>query len=372
MITPKHLKRTIQGDYRMIVISDIHGHFDRFQELLKKVQYTPEDYLIILGDFVEKGDQVLDTIHYIQQLDQNEKTFVLAGNCEWALTALLEVPELAPQIPLYLKRISANGCIRDAYHHLHLSDGHETTLGIQKQINKYLKKELNYISHLPVTLKINDFLFVHAGIERRKDYENCSLSSLLEMQHFYDQGHILDETVIVGHLPTSNYFKDNIDNNVIIDQTKKIICIDGGTGVKHISQLNALIIENHQDHITYKTEYVQPLPIGIITQDIHSQQKECHKIAFPYFQVEVLKQGKQFSLCYQYDTSQTLNIKNEFLYEKNNQVYCLDDYTDCMLSIPKDETVKILGIYDEYAYVIYKGKVGWIKVQFLCMNHSFV
>ena len=105
MITPKHLKRTIQGDYRMIVISDIHGHFDRFQELLKKVQYTPEDYLIILGDFVEKGDQVLDTIHYIQQLDQNEKTFVLAGNCEWALTALLEVPELAPQIPLYLNLI---------------------------------------------------------------------------------------------------------------------------------------------------------------------------------------------------------------------------------------------------------------------------
>ena len=53
-------------------------------------------------------------------------------------------------------------------------------------------------------------------------------------------------------------------------------------------------------------------------------------------------------------------------------MYCLDDYTDCMLSIPKDETVKILGIYDEYAYVIYKGKVGCIKVQFLCMNHSFV
>jgi len=368
MITPKHLKKKIKGDYRMVVVSDIHGHLDRFQSLLHKVKYTADDYLVIIGDFVEKGDQVIDTIHYVQQLDKNDKTFVLAGNCEWALSALLEVPELANQIPLYLKRISSNGCIRDVYHKLHLDDGSETMLGVQKRIAEYLKDELDYISHLPVTLKFNDFLFVHAGIEKRKDYQNSSLSSLLEMQHFYDQGHILDEMVIVGHLPTSNYFQDYIDNNIIIDDEKKIISIDGGTGVKSISQLNALIITSKNGQITYDTEYVQPLPIAKVKNDVYIENVQTHKIAFPYYEVSILEKGNQFSLCYQADTQQKLKIKNEFLYQRNHHLYCLDDYTDYMLSVKKNEKVKILGIYDQYAYAIYKNKVGWIELKNISMN----
>src|SRR5699024_11369642 len=60
------------------------------------------------------------------------------------------------------------------------------------------------------SLKLNQFLFVHAGIEKRKDYKNSSLSSLLEMKYFYHQGHLLDDMVIVGHLPTSNYYPNQI------------------------------------------------------------------------------------------------------------------------------------------------------------------
>lgn len=54
MLTPKHLIKK-KNDYRLIAISDIHGHLDRFKELLRKVNYDPvEDYLVIIGDFVEK------------------------------------------------------------------------------------------------------------------------------------------------------------------------------------------------------------------------------------------------------------------------------------------------------------------------------
>lgn len=368
MITPYHLNKTIKGDYRMIVISDIHGHLDRFKSLLQKVKYTPEDYLIILGDFVEKGDQVIETIHYVERLKQNPRTYVLMGNCEWALDALLTIPELASQIPQYLKRISANGCIREVYHKLHLDDGKETMLGVQKQIAEYLSEELKFISHLPVTLKMNQFLFVHAGIEKRKDYKNSSLSSLLEMQYFLDQGHVLNEMVIVGHLPTSNYSTHTIDNQIIIDEKKKIISIDGGTGVKSISQLNALIIESKDNQITYQKEYVQPLPYSLVYQEIQQEAHDIHKISFPYFEVQIQKRKSQFSLCYQKETNQTLWIKNEFLYRKHGKDYCLDDYTDCMLSIPSQAKVKVIGIYDQYAYVIYQDQVGWIELKYLCMK----
>lgn len=369
MITSKHLKKTIKEDYRMIVISDIHGHLDRFKSLLQKIKYTPDDYLIILGDFVEKGDQVIETIHFIQQLDLNKRTYVLAGNCEWALDALLTVPELAKEIPNYLKRVSSNGCIRQVYHKLHLDDGTETMLGVQKRIAEYLKDELSYISHLPVTLKINQFLFVHAGIEKRKDYQKSSLSSMLEMQYFYEQGHLLNEIVVVGHLPTSNY-SSFIHNDIIIDIDKRMICIDGGTGVKPVSQLNALIIESKDNHISYKKEYVQPLPTCRVKEDVKGHCHSIHKISYPHFEIDVIDKGNQFSLCRQIDTYQNVMIKNEFIYHKHNKDYCLDDYTDYFHTVSKGNKVKVLGIYDEYIYCIYNEQVGWIKKEFISMDNE--
>lgn len=368
MIIPKHITKKINGDYRLIVISDIHGHLDRFQTLLQKVQYKPEDYLVILGDFVEKGDQVIETIHYIQKLAKRERVFVLMGNCEWALDALLTVPELAKEIPQYLKRVSSNGCIREVYHKLHLDQGHETMLGIQKKIADYLHDEIYFISHLPVTLKLNNFLFVHAGIKKGIPYKQNTLSSLLEMKYFYESGHDLKETVIVGHMPTSNYYQSHICNDIIIDKEKRIISIDGGTGVKSISQLNALVIESHNHVISFSTEYVQPLPIYYVKQDVKMPEQVLHKIGYPYFEVEVLKKDNQFSQCYQKETDQYIKIKNEFLYKQNNKIYCLDDYTDYMISAKANDKVKLIGVYDEYAYVIYKGEVGWIKFKYLSIN----
>ena len=116
MFTPKHLIKKEKNDYRLIAISDIHGHLDRFKELLRKVNYDPvEDYLVIIGDFVEKGDQVLETIHFIMNLSRFPKCYVLMGNCEWAMNALLTIPEIAGEIPKYLKRNSKNGIIRNIY-----------------------------------------------------------------------------------------------------------------------------------------------------------------------------------------------------------------------------------------------------------------
>lgn len=39
-----------------------------------------------------------------------------------------------------------------------------------------------------------------------------------------------------------------------------------------------------------------------------------------------------------------------------------------MLSIPSQAKVKVIGIYDQYAYVIYQDQVGWIELKYLCMK----
>lgn len=129
--------------------------------------------------------------------------------------------------------------------------------------------------------------------------------------------------------------------------------------------MNALIIESQNNQIQYTCEHVQPLPIYWIIEDVYEPMEYVHKIGYPHFEVKVEKSGSQFSECYQAETHQRLLIKNEFLYQKKNKTYCLDDYTDFMISALSGEYVKLLGVYDEYAYVIYKNQVGWIKYEYL-------
>ena len=110
------------------------------------------------------------------------------------------------------------------------------------------------------------------------------------MRTFYQTGHCLDKYVVVGHLPTSNQYANAINNDIIIDKQKRIISIDGGTGVKSISQLNALIITGDGDRFKLSKEYIQPLPLYQAVVDVNVEKQVVNKVAWPNFEVEVLKQ----------------------------------------------------------------------------------
>lgn len=360
MIKTRHIFVDMKDNYRCIVISDIHSHCDRLKALLKKVHYCQDDYLIINGDFTEKGTQGIQTIEFLQQLQsENNKVYILLGNCEYALETLVSDPAFASQMYNYLQKIGKSGLITQAISHLHINI-HDTDPRLaQKQINDYLMPYLNFIRTLPTTLETRDFLFVHAGIEKKHDWKNGKTSSFIEMRSFQRDGHLLDKYVIVGHLPTSNFYESRIDNDIIIDQDKKIISLDGGTGVKMISQLNALIICGHDGGYEFKKEYVQPLPQYIVTADLIQKNNHIYKIAWPFFTVDVLKKDEEFSLCQQKETHHIFDIKNEFLHLQNGETKCLDDYINYRISLKKGDIVSLIGIYGRYAYVKKEKEIGW-------------
>lgn len=366
MLEVKHVRKTIEGPYRCIVVSDIHSHLDRFIDLLEKVEYTNDDYLVIIGDFIEKGSQAIETVEYLQDLQaKNDKVYVILGNCEYALEEMVCNSKYQDQVIHYLNRIGKGGMIRQAVDYLELDIKVDHPELIQNKVRDFLQPYFDYFRTLPTTLHLNNFIFVHAGIENRYDWQNSKLSSLIEMRTFQKDGHCLDDYVVVGHLPTSNQHIDSIDNSIIIDHNKRIISIDGGTGVKSISQLNALIIEGDINKFNLTCKYVQPMQIYQVLVDIHVEKQSPTKIAWPHFEVEVLQNGKFFSICRQIDTGKQLRIKNEFLYEKNNKIYCLDDYIDHRLTLQKGDLVKLIGIYGSYAYVIKDNEIGWIKYRYL-------
>ena len=320
MLEVKHVEKMIKGKYRCIVISDIHSHLDRFKQLLKKTKYCLDDYLVVVGDFIEKGDQAIETVEYLMKLqEKNDKVYVLLGNCEYALEEMVTNPKYAKQIINYLNHIGKGGMIRQAINKLSLNIKSDQPEYIQLKVKEFLQPYFNYFTTLPTTLHFNNFIFVHAGIEKREDWQNSSLSSMIEMKTFYMDGHCLDDYVIVGHLPTSNQYENSINNEIIIDNEKRVISIDGGTGVKSISQLNALIITGENGIYTFSKEDVLPLPLYQVLLDINSLSKEAVKIAWPNFEVELLEEKSNFSKCRQINTNKILNIKNEFLYHHSDR-----------------------------------------------------
>ena len=46
------------------VISDIHGHFDEFMEILKMIDFKDSDELYVLGDSIDKGPKSIETLSY--------------------------------------------------------------------------------------------------------------------------------------------------------------------------------------------------------------------------------------------------------------------------------------------------------------------
>ena len=67
---------------RIIAVSDIHGNLPFFRSLMDKVQLTPEDVLILVGDMLEKGRDSLALLRHLMALSRTHTVYPLCGNCD--------------------------------------------------------------------------------------------------------------------------------------------------------------------------------------------------------------------------------------------------------------------------------------------------
>ncbi len=117
---------------RIIAIGDIHGCHAEFAELLQKLELTPEDTLILLGDLVNRGPDTNKVIDLARQ----HNAISLLGNHEARLL-----------------RFRKNGDDKD------LRDGDLDT------ISKLRPSDWAYLEAMPLTHEIPDLnvVFVHGG-----------------------------------------------------------------------------------------------------------------------------------------------------------------------------------------------------------------
>lgn len=169
------------------VMSDIHGCYSEFIEMLDKINFSDNDELYILGDIFDRGPQPLKVLDYILE---SKNIIMIKGNHEKMFEEALSM---------------------DNYILWYLNGGYVTHSQMEERGNEEIKKVYDYVKELPLIKVIDKFILVHAGFE--------SYDDSLELDKFLTQSEDIcvwsrknignekkyrDYTVICGHTPVQN------------------------------------------------------------------------------------------------------------------------------------------------------------------------
>jgi len=192
---------------RLFAISDIHGCFKPFYELvINTIKLKKSDHLILLGDYIDRGDQSIEVVDFILELSETGFNITpLKGNHEVMLCdAYLD----QDMLPLWL-----------------MNSGMSTlsSFGIT-DIRDLDNHYLEFFTKLEYYKTLGDFIFVHAGFdnyainpfsEKHSMVWDCGLS--------YDNPVLSGKTIIHGHRPKTISYVQRL-----ISEKSKVIPVDTG------------------------------------------------------------------------------------------------------------------------------------------------
>jgi len=205
-------------------ISDIHGCNKTFQLLLEKINFSKEDTLFLLGDYIDRGPDsrgMIDHIFYLQK--EGYQVDYLLGNHEEML----------------LENIKEN------YH----NGESETLESFEVEQSKDIPSlYLDWIKNLKYFIETEGYILVHAGLNFNIENPLEGFHSMLWARHWYknlDKAWLNGRVVIHGHTPIRDYA---IEDSVQYLNDLPVIDIDAGCAFRGsgYGQLCALNLDNKE------------------------------------------------------------------------------------------------------------------------------
>lgn len=188
------------------IVSDIHGCFDQYQALLKKIDFSDEDELYVLGDVVDCGPE---PIKVLQDMMKRPNVIFILGNHDFIMYTLMK--KLSVEITKDNFASYLTGEILLDYH-LWLQDGGLVTAKQFRELSRLEMTDiLDYIAGASLYEVIEhdgkEYRLVHAGLsdfapdKRMEEYE---LYDFLEERTDYSKRYYPQENIflITGHTPT--------------------------------------------------------------------------------------------------------------------------------------------------------------------------
>ena len=174
------------------VISDIHGHYDLFFALMKKIRYSSLDELYICGDVIEKGP---DSVKLLELISRMPGARCIRGNHEEAfLSYYSSLMQESADYSAVLEKLKA----------YFPEDGRLLTWDL-----------VDYLEALPYYVETEDFICVHAGVTLDEDgrippLKKIPYEEMLYSRRFKDKETLPRDSkcVFYGHTSSTAVFGD--------------------------------------------------------------------------------------------------------------------------------------------------------------------
>lgn len=347
-----NLKRN--DNYKIVAISDIHGHVDHLKGLLDKLDLNKDDILIILGDFINRGINSLLTLNYIRDLSKRPNTYILKGNHEFFIHSLIEHPKRIADLHEFLKE--------DYYETLIHSVLNESDLSVHDvssdELLEHFKDEssIEFLKGLPIMLEVDGHIFVHGGYNKSFTSEG----QFLKYDNYNELSDINDKKIVVGHWPACNLRYHDINNTPYYNNEKDIIFIDGGLGVKKTGELNALIIEKRNGQINYDSIQYNDFKTARVKKSHVFKEEDLIYVNYPHYQFKFLSSNDKMSICEHEYTGMKFSVFNSLLIEKDKTYNLKTDFINRFLNLNIGALVYIVEEYDDCVLVKHKDRFGWL------------
>lgn len=166
LFQPRH--PPLRGDERIYAIGDIHGRLDLLQKLVGLIEEDlgpgprPSARLIFLGDVIDRGPASAEIVALLMQLEGNPRVTVLRGNHEAAFAHAYRGDHDA------LEGWFAHG--GDATLASYGADLSSVDAGDLRSLYRLMQatipeRVVRWCERLPLSERVDGFLFVHAGLK---------------------------------------------------------------------------------------------------------------------------------------------------------------------------------------------------------------
>ena len=353
---------------RIIAVSDIHGHVHYLDGVLKKAEYSIEDTLVVVGDLIDKGPYSLKTVRYVMKLrEENPNVYAIMGNVDWLRLHRFFDESAIDFLKMlqWTKNVWKMGFFLDILDELKISVEELTSENIEtvrSEIKEKFAKELEFLWNLPTVLVIGDYLFVHAGIptDDLDILRDIDAAQCMKIDAFLNSEVLFEKRVVVGHWPVCLYGKSANCVNPIFDNHKNIISIDGGCGLKHGAQLNALLVPNpnaKMQEVSFVSYDDYPT---VVAQAAQAKKEKTFMIQYFDSEVKVLEhEGTELHIEH-ISTGGRIVVPEHFIYYADNKAYCYD-CSDEYLAIEEGDILSVIAETSVGRIVKKDGLIGWYK-----------
>ena len=176
------------------VMSDIHGRYEKYREMLDKISLKDSDELYVIGDMIDIGNRPVDVL---LDMSMRANVFPVLGDHEYMALKILKKMKKSDKNQKELSGM-LEGWMKDG--------GGSTALGLAGLGEEDREALIEYLEEIPlyeeITVSGKRYILVHAGLanfSREKLLDDYTPEELVYEKTDMSKRYFDDATIVSGH-----------------------------------------------------------------------------------------------------------------------------------------------------------------------------